>query len=195
MRNIIEKANTKLEHIMDNVLLNGDTYNLDLLEVPPGGGALVYYQRPSVDGRRKGAFYLNTNNIQSIKKFEGTVWTLHEANPGHNLQFAFNKYSPNPDFLKQPLSIKVWEVPGIPLRYSSHSEGWGLYAEYLGFEMGMFHDPQQEIGFYSGNLLRACRLVVDTGLHVFGWSRQRAIDYLLENTAMSLPAIEGQIDR
>ena len=61
--------------------------------------------------------------------------------------------------------------------------------------MGMFDDPQQEIGFYSGNLLRACRLVVDTGLHVFGWSRQRAIDYLLENTAMSLPAIEGQIDR
>ena len=79
--------------------------------------------------------------------------------------------------------------------YTSHVEGWGLYSEFLGFEMGMFEDPYQKIGFYSWNLLRAGRLVVDTGIHAFGWSRDRAIQYLLDNTGLSKSNIEGQVDR
>ena len=85
--------------------------------------------------------------------------------------------------------------PGVPPFYTVHVEGWGLYAEYLGLEMGMFKDPYQKVGFYSWNLLRAARLVVDTGIHAFGWGRQRAIDYLLDNTGLSQGSIEGQIDR
>ena len=190
---VIDQIQPKLQLVMDEVLLNNDTYNLKLKKSPPGMGGLAFYLRPTVDGRRKGIFYINTNNIKDIQKFESNSLTLHEGNPGHHLQYSFNKYSPNPEFLRQP--VYLWEEPGIPLNYNSHIEGWGLYAEYLGHEMGMFEDPEQAMGFYSWNLLRACRLVVDTGLHVFGWSRQRAIDYLLDNTAMSLPAIERQIDR
>ena len=193
-QNIIDKIEPKLKLVMDDALLNNDTYNLQLRKLPAGSGGLAYYIRPTVDGRRQGAFYINTNNIKNIQKFESNSLTLHEGNPGHHLQLSFNKYSPNPEFLRQPVYLLDQE-PGIPLNYNSHIEGWGLYAEYLGHEMGMFDEPEQAIGFYSWNLLRACRLVVDTGLHVFGWSRQRAIDYLVENTAMSLSAIEGQIDR
>ena len=95
--------------------------------------------------------------------------------------------------------LTTWDwpnsAPGCPPSYTSHVEGWGLYAEYLGFEMGMFEDPYQKIGFYSWNLLRAGRLVVDTGIHAFGWSRDRAIQYLLDNTGLSKTSIERQIDR
>ena len=190
---INDRVKPKLKDVMDDAVLNEDTYNINVKAVPPGGGGLAYYKAPTVDGRRKGTFYVNVNNLKNIKKFETYSLTLHEGNPGHHLQFAFLKYSQIPKFLESP--IWSWANPGVPLRYTSHSEGWGLYAEYLGHEMGMFDDPEQAIGFYSWNLLRACRLVVDTGLHMFGWSRQRAIDYLEENTAMSLSAIEGQIDR
>ena len=79
--------------------------------------------------------------------------------------------------------------------YTSHFEGWGLYSEFLGLEMGMFKNPYHKIGFYSGSLLRVARLVVDTGLHAFGWSRNRAIEYLLDNTGFPKPMIESQIDR
>ena len=79
--------------------------------------------------------------------------------------------------------------------YTSHVEGWGLYSEYLGLEMGMFKDSYQKIGYYSGCLLRAARLVVDTGIHALGWSRDRAIQYLLDNTGFPKPVAEGQIDR
>ena len=98
-------------------------------------------------------------------------------------------------FFRYPCYNWPKSAPGVPPSYTSHVEGWGLYAEYLGFEMGMFEDPHQKIGFYSWNLLRAGRLVVDTGIHAFGWSRDRAIQYLLDNTGLSKSNIEGQVDR
>ena len=79
--------------------------------------------------------------------------------------------------------------------YTSHVEGWGLYSEFLGLEMGILKDPYQRIGFYSGSLLRAARLVVDTGLHAFGWSRDKAIEYMVDNTGWARPILESQVDR
>ena len=79
--------------------------------------------------------------------------------------------------------------------YTSHVEGWGLYSEFLGLEMGILQDPYQRIGFYSGSLLRAARLVVDTGLHAFGWSRDKAIEYMVDNTGWARPILESQVDR
>ena len=93
-------ATSKLEPIFDEHVLNSDTYNVSIQPVPPGGGGLAYYNAPTVDGRRLGAFFLNTQNLKSNKKFEANSLTLHESNPGHHLQFSFNKHSPLPIFLR-----------------------------------------------------------------------------------------------
>ena len=87
------------------------------------------------------------------------------------------------------------EIPGRSTMPTAVVEGWGLYSEYLGLEMNLFEDPFDKFGYYSHNLLRACRLVVDTGIHAFGWSRDQAIQYLLDNTLVSRQAAEGEIDR
>ena len=78
---------------------------------------------------------------------------------------------------------------------TAHVEGWGLYSEYLGFELGLYEDHYARFGHYSFNLLRACRLVVDTGVHAMGWSREKAVNFMLNNTAMSKDSVEAEIDR
>ena len=134
------------------------------------------------------------NNIEKLTKYAAAALTMHEANPGHNLESNFNlKISPNPAFLKY--ITYNWAIPGAPVRYNAFKEGWALYSEYLGFEMGMYDDPYAKIGFYSWNLIRASRLVVDTGLHAFGWSRNRAIEYFAENTLYPRSFAESEIDR
>ncbi len=191
---IIQESMEKLTSIFNNDVLNEDTFQMNMNEVPKGGGGLAYYVGPTIDGRRQGAFFLNTQNVKATRKFEANSLTLHEGTPGHHLQFGFNKHSPVPDFLR--FTASNYASPGVPPGYyTAHVEGWGLYSEYLGFEMGMFEDPYQKIGFYSWNLLRAARLVVDSGLHSFAWSRERAINYLLDNTLMSQHNAEQQIDR
>ena len=97
-------AASKLKPLFDENVLNSDTYNVSIKPIPPGSGGLAYYNSPSVDGRRKGAFFLNTQNIKANKKFEANSLTLHESNPGHHLQMSFNKHSPIPIFLRYNLS-------------------------------------------------------------------------------------------
>lgn len=143
----------------------------------------AYYMGPSGDGRRAGFFYVNTYNLKTRPLYEIEALSLHEAVPGHHLQIA----------RQQELN----DLP--PMRRFHHwtamVEGWGLYAERLGLEAGFYQDPYSDFGRLSYEMWRACRLVVDTGMHALGWSRQQAIDYMKEHTALTVHNITTEVDR
>jgi uncharacterized protein (DUF885 family) len=128
-------------------------------------------------------FFANTYDLKSRPKWEMEALTLHEAVPGHHLQIA--------------LAQELGELPKFRRNgfYTAFVEGWGLYAESLGYEIGLFKDPYAKFGAESYEMWRAIRLVVDTGIHAKGWTRQQAIDYFREHSAKALHDIEVEIDR
>jgi uncharacterized protein (DUF885 family) len=140
------------------------------------------YISPTRDDQ-PGYYWVNTYALDKRPLYALTALTLHEAVPGHHLQIS--------------LSREMQDLPQVR-RYtyiSAFGEGWGLYSEFLGKEVGMYNDPYDEFGRLSYEMWRACRLVVDTGMHVKDWSRQRALDYMLENTALSAHNVKTEIDR
>ena len=142
----------------------------------------AYYSTPPGDGTRAGYYYVNTYNLKSRPLYQVTALSLHEAVPGHHLQLA----------LQQELELPKFR------RFSHFTvfiEGWALYAERLGLEVGFYEDPYSNYGRLSYEMWRACRLVVDTGIHYFGWTRQQAIDYMLEHTALTRHNVEAEVDR
>ncbi len=125
----------------------------------------------------------NTYDLKSRPKWEMEALTLHEAVPGHHLQYALvEELGGLPDWRK-------WDV------YPAFSEGWGLYAESLGREIGLYKEPYSKFGQLTYEIWRAIRLVVDTGLHTMGWTRQQAIDYARANSARPERHIVAEIDR
>ena len=194
-RDQMKKIEKRLSKVFSKRVLSDEIYSLEAQAVPPGGGGFAYYIPGSLDKTRKGTFFINTENPRALKKFEVLSLTLHEGNPGHHLQLtttANDQFAPL--FVKQ--TVGYWAISSGTPAYNSFIEGWALYAEYLGHEMGLYDDePIQIFGFYSFNLLRSARLVVDTGLHAFGWSREKAVDYLAENTFLSKDVCEAEIDR
>ncbi len=133
--------------------------------------------------RRAGAYWVNTYDLPSRTLYTLPALTLHEAVPGHHLQIA--------------LAEQLEGLPEFRTDYyiSAFGEGWGLYSEYLGEEMGMYTTPYELFGRYTYEMWRACRLVIDTGIHGLGWSREEALRYLGENTALSLHEVKTEIDR
>ncbi|MEM9878836.1 MAG: DUF885 domain-containing protein [Pseudomonadota bacterium] len=147
------------------------------------GNVAAYYERASGDGTRAGVFRINLSQLDQRPLYELEALTLHEAVPGHHLQLA----------LQQELE----DIPNFR-RFggqTAYIEGWGLYSERLGQEMGFYEDPYSNFGRLSLEMWRACRLVVDTGIHALGWGRQRAIDFMLDNTALSETNIRAEVDR
>jgi uncharacterized protein (DUF885 family) len=143
----------------------------------------AYYSQPAGDGTRAGTYFVNTYNLPSRPLYVLEALTFHEAVPGHHLQLALQQ-----------------EIPGLPplRRFVSSSafvEGWALYAERLGLETGFYQDPYSDFGRLTYEMWRACRLVVDTGLHALGWSRQQAVDFMAAHTALSLHEVTTEIDR
>ena len=141
------------------------------------------YQSPTPDGSRPGVFYLNTYNLKAQPNFLVETLSIHEASPGHHFQISIQQ-----------------EVESLPAfrrfgGYTAFAEGWALYAESLGKELGLFTDPYQWYGRLSDEQLRAMRLVIDTGLHHFGWSRQQAIDYMLANSSMAESDVVAEVER
>ena len=136
-----------------------------------------------VGGTTAGFYWVNTYALESRPLYTLRALTLHEAVPGHHLQNA----------LRQELD----DLPDFR-RFSSNSafgEGWGLYSEYLGIEAGIYKTPYDDFGRLTYEMWRACRLVVDTGMHAMGWSRDRAMDFMVSNTALSLHEIRTETDR
>lgn len=143
----------------------------------------AYYWPPATDGTRAGFYYLNTYNLSSRPLYQLEALSMHEAVPGHHLQLALQAELEDLHPLRRQIS------------FTAFVEGWALYSEYLGREMGFYEDPYQKFGQLSMEAWRACRLVVDTGIHQLGWTRQQAIDYMLENTALSRHNVVAEVDR
>lgn len=143
----------------------------------------AYYMPAPEDGSRPGYYYINTYDLPSRPRYAVTALTLHEAIPGHHLQIA--------------LAQSLRELPYFrrKMHVTAYIEGWGLYAEYLGYEMNMYQDPYQHYGALAFEMWRACRLVVDTGLHAKKWSRQQAIDFMKRHMANSEHDIAAEVDR
>ena len=141
------------------------------------------YNGAPLEGHRAGAYWVNTFALDTRPLYNLEALTFHEAVPGHHLQIALQKELGSlPDFRRF-------------VYVDAFGEGWGLYSEWLGLEAGFYQDPYSNFGRLSYEMWRACRLVVDTGIHAMGWSRQRAIDFLAANTALSHHEIETEIDR
>jgi uncharacterized protein (DUF885 family) len=144
----------------------------------------AYYQRSSADGSRPGIFYVNTYDLKAQPKYGMETLSLHEASPGHHFQVSIQQ-----------------ELQGVPRfrrfggDYTAFVEGWALYAESLGHELGLFKDPYQYYGRLNDEQLRAMRLVVDTGLHAKGWSREQAIRYMLDNSSLAPTDVESEVER
>jgi uncharacterized protein (DUF885 family) len=145
---------------------------------------MAYYFPPANDGSRPGTYFVNTADPASKSRFETASVAYHEAIPGHHLQLAI-----------------ATELDGVPtfqrlaLGNTAYVEGWGLYAERLAEEMGLYADDLERIGMLAADSWRSCRLVVDTGLHALGWGRQRAIDFMAANAPVSVGEIEVEVDR
>ena len=143
----------------------------------------AYYQPGAPSAGRPGCYFVNTFNLHARPKWEMEALSLHEAVPGHHLQLSLGQEMENvPEFRKH-------------LGYSAFVEGWALYSESLGEELGMYKDPYSKFGQLSYEMWRAVRLVVDTGMHSMGWTRQQAIDFFRENTGKTDQDITVEVDR
>ena len=146
-------------------------------------GAKAFYFPPASDGSRGGTFFINVDDPESWGTFELESMAFHEGIPGHHLQLAISS-----------------ELTGVPefrkhLHNSAYAEGWGLYTERLADEMGLYSGPVDRIGMLAADSMRACRLVVDTGMHALGWSRQQAVQYMVDNSPLRASMCQPEIDR
>jgi uncharacterized protein (DUF885 family) len=142
-----------------------------------------HYSPGALDGSRAGFFEANVNNAEKKSWMDMEATLLHETVPGHHLQ-----------------NSRALEIDGLPTFrrtgwYVAYGEGWALYAESLGYEMGFYKDPYSRFGALSNEMLRACRLVIDTGIHSMGWTRDQSIKYLADNTGMNMGFVTAEIDR
>jgi uncharacterized protein (DUF885 family) len=160
---------------------------IEVRRVPPFKEATspgAYYVAPALDGSRPGVFYANLRNMNEVPRFGMRTLSVHEGVPGHHLQVALaQEQTDGPTFRKV-------------LPFTAFSEGWALYAEWLATELGVYKDdPFADLGRLQDEMLRAVRLVVDTGIHARRWTRQQAIDYMGSKTGMAAAEVVAEVER
>lgn len=153
--------------------------------VEAGNAAMAYYRGPSADGSRPGTHFVLATDPGSRFTYEYEALAFHESTPGHHLQIASAQTLEHLPRYRRHLDAEV----------CAYVEGWGLYAERLADEMGLYSSELMRLGMLSFDALRACRLVVDTGMHHLGWSRQRASQFMWENTATTRSNVDNEIAR
>lgn len=143
----------------------------------------AFYQQPSMDGKRPGTYYANLYNMKDMPKYQMEALAYHEGIPGHHMQIA--------------ISQELGEIPKFRKfgGYTAYIEGWGLYTELLPKDIGLYQDPYSDFGRLAMELWRACRLVVDTGIHAKKWTREQAIQYLADNTPNARTEAKNAIER
>lgn len=147
------------------------------------GTTTAYYNPGSPEIGLSGTYFVNTSKLNQRPFWEIPALSVHEAVPGHHHQIALQQELPLSDFRKYGAF------------FTAFTEGWGLYSERLGIEMGLYDTPAKDMGRLSYEMWRACRLVVDTGIHAKGWSKQQAIDFMTDNSALSAANIEAEVNR
>jgi uncharacterized protein (DUF885 family) len=147
------------------------------------GNTTAYYMAGSPAAGISGTYYVNTSKLDQRPLYELPALTSHEAVPGHHNQIALQQEMDLPDFRK------------YAAQFTAFVEGWGLYSEHLGIEMGIYDTPEKDMGRLSYEMWRACRLVVDTGLHAQGWTKDQAVAFMKENTALTDANIDAEVNR
>ncbi|MHA7815660.1 MAG: DUF885 domain-containing protein [Pseudohaliea sp.] len=146
-------------------------------------GGAAFYEEGTPDGSRPGVYYMHLSDMRAMNRTDLQTTAYHEGNPGHHMQIALALENEGlPQFRRNE-----W--------YSAYGEGWALYAEQVAAELGLFSDPYYDFGRLNSELFRAIRLVVDTGLHSKGWSEERAVRYMLDNSAIPAPKVRSEIRR
>ncbi|MBE9547844.1 MAG: DUF885 domain-containing protein [Proteobacteria bacterium] len=181
-RDLQSKINARLPKLFDiEPKTDYEVRAIEAFRAESAAGAS--YTSGTADGSRPGIFYVNTFNLKAQPKFIMETLSIHEASPGHHFQISIQQ-----------------EIAGLPMfrrfgGFTAFAEGWALYAESLGKELGMFTDPYQYYGRLSDEMLRAMRLVVDTGMHAKGWTREQAIKYMLDHSSMAESDVIAEVER
>jgi len=171
---------------------------LQIVGMPPSmaDGPAAFYTAGSLDGSRPGTLYVNTNKFNSQPRYEMVSLSLHETNPGHHLQGSYMLEQEDWPMFRKVMEDRIYSQ--VPSRFpinTAYTEGWGLYSETLGFDMGLYEDPLDRFGHYSEEIFRACRLVVDTGMHALNWTQEEAVQYMMNHTAASEESLRNEITR
>jgi uncharacterized protein (DUF885 family) len=178
---IYEKMKPNLDKLFD--LKPKTAFEVKQTEAFREASASAEYNQGSLDGTRPGVFYVPIPDVTQYNIYADEDLFLHEAIPGHHYQISLQQEDLTlPSFRKT-----IW--------FTAYGEGWALYTESLGKELGLYQDPYQYFGMLSAEMLRAVRLVVDTGMHTKGWTREKAIQYSLDNEAEPLQSIIAEIER
>jgi uncharacterized protein (DUF885 family) len=178
-----QKINATLPRLFD-IAPKSDYEVREVEAFRSASAAAASYQSPSADGSRPGVFYVNALALRRMPTYGMETLSLHEASPGHHFQLSI---------AREDTALPKFRRFGTAS--VAYVEGWALYAETLGKELGLYTDPLQWYGHLSGDQLRAMRLVVDTGLHHKGWTRQQAISYMLENSSMNEGDVVAEVER